>query len=233
MSHLAALHTRRPRSMSLNMVTRKTDRSGRDGAQSTAAVRWFTLWRRLLTAVVSTIRSWFDSLASRLSPLVPSIAKRWREAIAILRGLPRKDALLQPGLAAILAMCCGVVGAGVLGMVTGSGAYAILNALVGALWVTARLVVMRQIAPGKQVDVDLVTLAWAAGSIPYAFAVVAPLRLAAWLCGGYLTARVFEKQGVTRADAWTIAALGYGAEALGVLAVWLARNLVVTALVFS
>lgn len=215
------------------MVTRKTDSNGRGEARATRAMQWFTLWRRFLTEAASATRAWVSSLASRLLQLAPGVAQRSREAVAIARGEPRDHAVLQPGLVAVLALCCGIVGAGVLGLVTGSGAYATLNALVGALWVAARLIVMRTVAPGKQVGLDRVTIAWAAGSIPYALAVVAPLRIAAWLLGGYLTVRVFKKQGVAGNDAWTIAGLGYGAEALGVLVVWLARNLVVAALFFS
>ncbi len=212
------------------MVAREPSATNRHQRPKKRAAQLLVLWRRLLTRILAAIRTAGRALTRNISASPGRFATLARSVQAVVNGQTQPDNVPQPRTIAIAALCSGVLLAMVLGIATGSGTRAVLSALVGALWVTARLLVMRVAAPSGKVDTEGVTDAWAAGAIPYAFAANAPLRLVAWLLGGYLTLRVLKKRGVRPADAWAVTGWGYGVEALGVVIVWLVRNLIVAAL---
>ncbi|MCL4554329.1 MAG: hypothetical protein M1565_04240 [Actinobacteria bacterium] len=101
---------------------------------------------------------------------------------------------------------------------------AIVGALIGIGWVAIRLPIMHAIFSSADPErKTCLTESWVAGSIPYILAVNPPLRFIAWLLGAVLAYRVLLKGGADRRRVRSTIAIGFGFEAIGVLAVLATR----------
>lgn len=92
-------------------------------------------------------------------------------------------------------------------------------------WAVARLLVMRQFTRAHgQRSAGMVSDAWGAGLIPYAFAVTGWLTFVAWSSSAVITWRRL-RQDETTADTATRAVLwAFGLEAAATLAAYMLRN---------
>lgn len=196
----------------------------------------FSTWRRILSSALASV---MRAISSGTSRVLRHSRAAWGSRTVALDSLratlsgsadasrgpastPVKWALAAIGIGTIFTLLISVPG--------GRSGPAVAGFLLGAAWLSARLVVMRAVAPRHGVGGEIVTRAWAASALPYALAVVPGLRFLAWGVGAALAIRALRLNGVEPRTAAVLTAWGHGAEAAGVVVVWVTRGLLVAAL---
>lgn len=203
------------------MVPRASEPPTHDGSRATALASLFHAWRIALTRLISGARRLGGGGAAATRTALRTVA-RLILGNALLGDMPAASA----GRAAATALSLGTV----LAAVAHSGtAQSVGSALLGAMWVIARLVVMRLQAPASRVLPREATVSWASGALFFVVAVSPAMRAAAWCAGALTSYRTLQRGGVAPRRAARLVAWGYGFEAAGVVAVWLLRAVALAA----
>lgn len=212
------------------MVPRDDTRTPFVTKLSTLLSRLLATWRRLLASLASRTGRALGSSAPVIRTQGTDVATDIAQTIRT--GAPsrlRAGPAIAVGLAATI---IGVVGTRLAEPASSLG-YGVATAVVSALWVVARLVVMRLAnRPGGSIREKAVPVAWASGALPQLVAVTPALRTFAWALGLVLTIRTLIATGASRRDAVRLAAWGFGIEIAGFFMVALGRSIDVALRVF-
>jgi hypothetical protein len=186
-----------------------TSRRRRRGGRVGRAVQW---WRTVLSTAIIIGAGKTRAMLARVAERRPT------EALRDLRRLP----ILWVGLAAL------GVGVTVSVAVAVPGPPRTLALLAGATsiaWAGVRWLVLLLAADRLgQDDVRAVRGAFSVGLIAYALAFSPTMQFAAWTVAGVATAFVLWRLGTDRRAALGAVGVAWGVQALGVAAIWLARN---------
>ena len=110
----------------------------------------------------------------------------------------------------------------------------VATAGISAMWVFARLAVMRLAANanGRAPEAPI-EAAWAAGALLHLVAFTPSLSMLAWLGGALLSFRALHRSGVSTTDAAYIISWGYGFEIAGFALVAVVRDVTVALRLFT
>jgi len=169
----------------------------------------FEMWRRL----VSRSRDALVDLRERLFP-------------AEKPGAPSRSWLLRPGVvwlgAASLALG---IGLGVALSPPGPArSLAIWAGVQSALWAPLRWLVMKYASRGRTLDGAALLGASSLGLVAYAVAATPELRAVAWVASAAITWAALSRLGDNRREAAQIVGIAWGAQALVLVASWIARS---------
>jgi hypothetical protein len=193
------------------MVARTPRRSVRR-RRTKGVARFLNWWRTWLSAMIVGTADGVGTTSRRMSERYPV------ETLFDVRSWP----VLGMGLVALFA---GVTVAFAIAMPGPTRTAALLTGAATLVWTGGRWLVLRLVAGPLGID-DLRGLrgAFGIGLLPWALALTPELRFAAWALSGVITAVVVWRLGTERRAAMRAVGLAWGAQALGVAGVWLARN---------
>lgn len=194
------------------------------------AAAFFDTWRYLLGRAFGSAGRWFAGLPRTLIAYLTAMVGI-ADGSAFSR---RDDAAFRRGL--IVGSSFTIVGSALSAALSPgrSIAVSIATATISAMWVFARLAVMRLVANanGRASDAPI-EAAWAAGALLHLVAFTSGLSVLAWIGGALLSFRALHRAGTATTDAAYIVSWGYGFEVAGFALVTLLRDATVALRLFT
>lgn len=207
------------------MVSRAREHEDEAVPALPSASALFVWWRRRVTAAFVAVRR--AGQAAR--PLGPVAWEFLGSPTGVTHSADPRTAN-RIATSGVVALACGLAIGAIVAIATHIPVVTYLqDAGWVAGWALARLVLLRVAAPDGMARDHRLLAAWGGGLLPYALAAAWPLRIAAFIASAWLTSRALEGL-VSRRDARTLAAIAFGAQAIGAILAWVGRSIALVGL---